>query len=235
MMNTQTKKQVCMVVIICLALAAAMVPYYADRLPILPQLFNSTTNMVLLAVAVLCVTLVDLRMGVALTFLVLVLAVWVRTRSATELFQGYADELAATRAPARQHTAVLTSEEISDKEMSYVEASHPPRHPKVDEGAMEGAQEGFASHIGMDMINLSSENSASKFVSEQFANTANQHTEYSTQGPNCLLEGMPNVENAGHNELGKPLTASATYPVAHQMANLGTLFYPLHPNNTPHQ
>lgn len=87
----------------------------------------------------------------------------------------------------------------------------------------------------MDMINLSSENSASNFVSEQFANTASEHTEYSTRGPNCMLTAVPNVENAGHVEMGRPLTATATYPVEHQMGNIGTLFYPLHPNPTPHQ
>lgn len=228
MMDKQTQKQLCMVAMVAIALAAAFVPCYADNIPMLPRLFNSTTNMVLLAIVVLCVTLVNIRLGVVLTFLVLTLAVWVRTRQATELFRDYAEEIAATRAPARQHTAVLTDKEIADREMSYIEASHPPRHTDAD-------KEGFASHIGMDMINLSSENSASNFVSEQFANTANEHTEYSTKGPNCMLTSVPDVENAGHIEMGRPLTASATYPVEHQMSNIGTLFYPLHPNNTPHQ
>lgn len=228
MLSKQTHSQLCMVTIVALAVAAALVPLYADRVPMLPQLFNNTINMVLLAVVVLCVALVDTRMGVALTFLVLMLAVWVRTRHAKELFSDYTEEVMATRAPADQHSGVLTNNEVADREMKYVEASQPPRHPHVLADKMD-QKEGFASHIGMDMVNLSPENSASQFVTEQFANTASQHTEYSTKGPNCLHKGVPNVENAGHMEIGTVLTVSKTYPVDHQMANVGTLFYPLHP------
>jgi len=237
MLSQKMKTQLCMLAIVLMAVAAALVPMYADRITLLPKIFNNTGNMVLLAVAVLCVTLVDIRMGVAMAFLVLMLAVYIRTRRAQELFKNYSEELVATRAPANQHTAVLTNDEIREGEMSYVEASKPPMHPHVDHATDNNTAsgvEGFASHIGMESINLGPTHSAADFVSKEY-DSKERLTDMGAQpsqigsGQGCVLQGMPRVENAGHMEMGQPLASSKTYQVDHQMQNMGTLFYPLHP------
>lgn len=234
MISPKLQKQLIMLAIVVMAIAAALVPLYADRIALLPNMFNNNWNMLLLAVAVLCVTLVDIRMGVAMAFLVLMLAVYVRTRRAKELFRDYSEELAATSAPVNQHTAVLTANEINENEMKYAEASKPPMHPHVDHNGGGSSQEGFESHIGMESINLGPTHSAADFVAKEYdskerlADMGAQPGQIgSDQG--CILQGMPRVENAGHMEMGTPLAASKTYQVDHQMKTMGTLFYPLHP------
>ena len=252
--NTQVKSACMGVIIIALVVLIVFTPKMMRNARCLKQLMNNTTNIILLSVLALCITLIDPIMGVVFALLVGIVAVYLKDVD-TDTLKEVESFMSLYQNP-RSISQSLDKNEIKMNEMKYVEnmMNYGRKHDvKTVEGMMNyGRKYNMSNRVNSENVELVEEEnntmSNNQINQEQVNvmlqkkevnntnlnnNTCNTHNYLTQSGPSdptgydvvgCRYDMTSSLQN--NTVYGPPLAWCNTYDKS-KVKTCGTVFYPL--------